>query len=83
MINDENYAQHEQQMQELFYKAGWVVHDVPNYERIDRITDRAIFENVVKETTSFVFISFSEAITGFCAVFFGSVAGDESIDYKP
>ncbi len=83
MINDENYSQHERQMQQLFHKAGWVVHETPNYERIDRITERAILENILKQTTSFVFISFSEAITGFCGAFFGSISGDSSIDYKP
>ena len=84
MITDETYAQHEQEMQQLFQNAGWVAHQVPpNYERIDKITDRAIFENVVKQTTSFVFLSFNEAITGFAAAFFGSVSGDDSIDYKP
>ena len=63
MISDEDFEHDEKEIGELFAR------ETPppgpaDERRIDRIVERALFENVVKDTTSFLFTSFSSALGG-------------------
>lgn len=51
MINDQTYQVEEAKINDLFKQAGWKVELQANYERIERIADRAMFENITKDTT--------------------------------
>ncbi len=82
MINDQTYQVEEAKINDLFQKAGWHVERQINYERIERIADRAMFENITKDTTTFVFMSFGTAIHGLVGATFGCVIGDKDINYK-
>lgn len=69
---------------DLFAEAGWdkLAQAPPNERRIEEITKRAISETVMKESTSFLFLGFSAALSGiFCSLFGGVTPSDE--DYKP
>ena len=69
---------------DLFAEAGWneVVDAPPNERRVEEITQRALSETVVKESTSFVFLGFGHALNAIFATLFGSIAKSED-DYKP
>jgi hypothetical protein len=68
----------------LFTEAGWkdVAKAPPNERRVEEITQRAISETIVKDSSSFLFLGFAAALTGFFCAFFGSV-GNNDEDYKP
>ena len=80
-FNEENYAKIELQTDSIFRQAGWKVDLVTNYERIDVVVERALVENVIRDTSTFFFHGFGAAITGMTSAFFGS-ATNLDIDYK-
>ena len=82
MINDQTYQVEEAKIQDLFKQAGWKVDLQINHERIERIADRAMFENIAKDTTTFVFMSFGSVLNGLIGASFGCVIGDSKINYK-
>ena len=82
MITDQTYQQEEAKIQQVFKRAGWAVDLQPNHERIERIADRAMLENVMKDTTTFVFMSFGTAIHGLVGAAFGCVIGADEINYR-
>ena len=82
MINDETYQVEEAKISELFQQAGWTVQLQTNFERIERIADRAMLENITKDTTTFIFLSFGTAIHGLVGATFGCITGAEGVDYK-
>jgi len=81
MINESTYIKAEAEAQKIFHEAGWVVTKITNYDRVERIVDRAVFQNVVKDTTSFLFKGFGAAITGLSSAALGSVGMDD-VDYR-
>lgn len=68
----------------LFQEAGWnkVAEAPANERRVEEITQRAISETIMKESTSFIFLGFSEALSAIFSAFFGSVSTSNE-DYKP
>ena len=82
MLNDQTYQIEEAKISALFKEAGWDVELQVNNERIERIADRAMFENFAKDTTTFVFMSFGTAIRGLVGASFGCVAGGAEINYR-
>lgn len=68
----------------LFAEAGWreLAKAPPNERRVEEITQRAIAETVVKESSSFVFLGFSAALSGIFSAIFGFIK-DNDEDYKP
>ena len=82
MITEQTFQQEEAKIRTLFQQAGWAVEQQPDYERIERIADRAMFENVMKDTTSFVFMSFGSAIHGLVGAAFGCVIVEDNINYR-
>ena len=82
MITDKTYQIEQAKIEQLFQEAGWKVELVPNYERIERVAERAMFENVMRDTTTFIFMSFGTVIHGMVGAAFGCVVGADDIDYK-
>ncbi len=82
MINDQTYQVEEAKINDLFQKAGWHVELQSNYERIERIADRAMLENITKDATTFIFMSFGTAINSLVGASFGCVIGSTEINYK-
>jgi len=82
MINEQNYIEEEAKIGQLFQRAGWKIEAVTSFERIERIADRAMFENIMKDTTTFAFMSFGTAIHGLMGAAFGCVIGGENTDYR-
>jgi hypothetical protein len=81
MITDETYFVEERKIREIFEEAGWTETPKPDLERIEAITERATLEAVLKDSTSFIFLSFTTVIASFLSAFFGAVhTGDD--DYK-
>ncbi|MDP0490084.1 MAG: hypothetical protein Q7Q71_03410 [Verrucomicrobiota bacterium JB023] len=70
--------------EDLFAEAGWneIAQAPADERRVDEITRRAIAETVMKESTSFVFLGFTSALTGFFDALFGCVSSSNE-DYKP
>ena len=69
---------------DLFAEAGWeeVAKAPANERRVEEITQRAIAETAVKESSSFLFLGFGAALSAiFCTLFGGAKKSDE--DYKP
>lgn len=85
MITDETYFEEERQIREIFAQAGWEKEAgaEPDEERIEKIVERATVENIMKDSASFLFLSFTAVIANFLSAFFGSVRADEDSDYKP
>jgi len=81
-INQEEYAKIEFQTANVFQQAGWNVELVTDYERIDTVVDKALLQNVVKDTTSFIFVGFGAALSGMSSAFFGSSMNLKNVDYK-
>ena len=81
MITDETYVEEERRIREIFVRAGWEEYAEPDQERIDKILERATIENIMKDSTSFLFLSFTTVIANILSAFFGSVEGDDE-DYK-
>ncbi len=82
MITEEAYRNEEQKFNNLLQQAGWSELPPVDNARIDRIVERAHFENIAKESTSFIFSSFSTVITSFMATAFGSVPKNDHPDYR-
>ena len=82
MINDQTYQVEEAKINELFKQAGWSVELQSNPERIERIADRAMLENIAKDTTTFIFLSFGSALHGLVGASFGCVIGGQDINYR-
>ena len=81
MITDETYFVEERKIREIFEEAGWAEAPEPDMEHIEAITERATLEAVLKDSTSFIFLSFTTVIANFLSAFFGSVNTDDD-DYK-
>lgn len=82
MINDQTYQVEEAKIKDLFQQAGWHVELEVNSERIERIADRAMLENITKDTTTFIFMSFGTAINSIVGATFGCVVSGNDINYK-
>jgi len=82
MITDQTYQAEEAKINDLFKQAGWDVVKQVNYERIERIADQAMLQNIMKDTTTFVFMSFGTALNGLVGATFGCIVGGENIDYR-
>lgn len=82
MITDQTYQAEEAKISELFKQAGWSVIKQVNYQRIDRIADKAMFQNIMKDTTTFAFLSFGSAINGLVGAAFGCIVGIDDSDYR-
>ena len=69
---------------DLFAEAGWndIAEAPPNERRVEEITQRAISETIIKESSSFLFLGFSSALSALFATIFGGVKGVDE-DYKP
>jgi len=69
---------------DLFAEAGWdqLAQAPPNERRVEEITQRAISETIMKESTSFVFLGFAAALSGIFSALFGGVSNSDE-DYKP
>lgn len=82
-ITDETYMAEEREMRKMFKQVGWddLSSDV-NHDRIQRITERANFEGVSKESVSFIFKSFSTVLPSFLAAAFGSVDTADKNNYR-
>ena len=80
-INEEAFAKIEFQTDSVFRRAGWHVELVTDYERIDKIVDRAMVENVIRDTSTFIFKGFGAALTGMSSAFFGSATTMDT-DYR-
>lgn len=82
-FEESSYQEIAKEMSSVFQQAGWNVELYePNYARIERVANRAMFENVMKDTTTFVFVSFGTAVHSLVGAVFGAVSGDNTIDYK-
>ncbi len=81
MITDETYQLEEERMARIFREVGWTDCPDPDFDRIEAIAERATVETVIKESTSFIFLGFTEVIFNFLSVFFGSVSSSDD-DYK-
>jgi len=82
-ITDETYEKEEREMSAIFQQVGW--DEVPfevNNTRIERIVERAQFENVSKESVDFLFRSFSCVMGSFLAASFGSIKADSKGSYR-
>ena len=68
----------------IFAEAGWedLAKAPPNERRVEEITQRAISETIMKESTSFLFLGFTSALSGIFAALFGGVSKSDE-DYKP
>lgn len=77
-VNSEIFANIEIQTEHIFRSAGWNTEIVTDYERIDKIVERALLEHVMRDTSTFVFKGFGAALTGLSAAFFGSAIHSES-----
>ena len=82
MITDETYFEEERKIRAIFKEAGWEDRPEPNTERIEQIAERALHESIIKDSTSFIFLSFTSVIANFLSAFFGSVNTTDK-DYKP
>ncbi len=82
MNTEQIYQIEEAKIAKLFTQAGWTVPEQVNYERIDEISDKAILQNIMKDSTTFVFMSFGAAMNGLVGATFGCVVGDPSINYR-
>ena len=83
-MTEETLNLDESAFNDLFAEAGWneVATAPPNERRVEEITQRAISETIVKESTSFVFLGFGAALTAIFGSFFGCI-GKNDEDYKP
>ena len=82
MITDQTYQAEEAKINDLFKQARWNVVKQVNYERIERIADQAMLENIMKDTTTFAFMSFGTAIHGLVGAAFGCIIGGDNVDYR-
>ena len=80
-VSNEIFAKIELQTEHIFRTAGWNAELVTNYERIDKIVDRALLEHVMRDTSTFVFKGFGAALSGLSAAFFGSAIHSD-INYR-
>ena len=83
-MTEETFNPDDSIFNDLFAEAGWdeVAKAPPNERRVEEITQRAIAESLVKESSSFVFLGFTAALSAFFAALFGFVS-DNDEDYKP
>ena len=69
MINDQTYGTEESELQQIFAEAGWYEKPLPNYERVDNAIERAIHEQISKESITFVFSGFGSVLSNFAHTF--------------
>ena len=82
MITDQTYQAEEAKINDLFRQANWNIVTQVNYERIERIADQAMLQNIMKDTTTFAFMSFGTALNGIVGAAFGCIIGPKNIDYR-
>ena len=80
-LNNEQYIRMERESADLFREVGWGVELVTNYERIEKIIERAHTETIIRDSSTFIFRGFAEALNGFTTTFMGS-AINHNTDYK-
>ncbi len=81
MVEESIYIKAEAEAKEIFFRAGWVVEETPNHERIELIINKAHFQNIMKDAAAFLFLGFGSALTGLSSAAFGSVTIND-IDYR-
>lgn len=83
-MTEETFNPDDSVFNDLFAEAGWndVAKAPPNERRVEEITQRAISETIVKESSSFFFLGFGAALSGIFEAIFGCVS-DNDEDYKP
>lgn len=73
MINDEELYKNDAEVTELFLPVTQSNRlSAPNPQRIEKIIDKALYETVIKDTTSFVFNSFGQAIFSLAGAVLGA-----------
>lgn len=75
------YIQIEAEAAHIFKKAGWSKPTNICHNRIEQIIDKAHFQNVIKDSTSFLFLGFGAALSSLSSAAFGSPSMSD-IDYK-
>lgn len=80
-FTNDSYIKIERESADIFRKVGWGVEMVTNYERIDKIIERAYTETIIRDSSTFIFRGFAEAINGFSSAFFGSAIKGQD-DYR-
>ena len=74
MISDENYDREEMEIRKIFEGTGPAREpEAQSEKRINRIVERAHFESVLKDTTSFVFTSFGSGLAELTGALFGAM----------
>lgn len=83
-MTEETFDPDDPLFSDLFAEAGWndVAKAPPNERRVEEITQRALSEKGVKESSSFLFLGFGAALSGIFQALFGFVK-DNDEDYKP
>ncbi len=79
MISDEDYQNREEEIGQLFAQEPRP-DPADDVRRINRIVERALFENVVKDTTSFIFSSFGSALGGLTGAVIGAMPAGEAAE---
>jgi len=83
MISDEDLYKREAEMAELFLPTREVSEMTrPNPQRIEKIIDKALYESVIKDTTSFVFNSFGSAIVSLTGAVLGARNANQAIGVR-
>ena len=82
-LTEETYIHEERAVSRIFQEVGWTQALPVDEDRIDRIAERATFQNIAKESTSFIFKSFSRVITAFMAAAFGATGLRGKGEYRP
>lgn len=83
MIQEIEFVQIEQETSQIFRQAGWsrTTNVFVNQERIENIIGKAQFQNVIKDSTSFIFLGFGAALSSLSSAAMGSPLMKD-IDYK-
>jgi len=73
MISDEDLFKREAEIEKLFLpEQQSALETRPNPQRIEKIINKALYETVLKDTTSFVFNSFGSVIVSLTGAVFGA-----------
>ena len=83
-MTEETFNPDDPAFDNFFAEAGWndIAQAPPNERRVEEITQRAISETIIKESSSFVFLGFTNALSELFAALFGHVRPNDE-DYKP
>ena len=81
MITDQTFQEAEESLQQIFTEAGWTEIPLPDENRIERIVERALHEQISKDTIDFVFFGFGAVLSSFSTTFLGENSIEEQ-DYR-